>query len=119
MPALWLSQKSLRKAGSVPSCCVTSYWIGVSFFFSSASDGLAYLSMDAPLLLLPDAAMRTSAATMASAAVISFFGMTRPPPASEPVVAVISFAYVDEMPRRCRAVPQNGERDLHPPGASV
>src|SRR6185436_1625547 len=40
MPASWLSQYSLRNGGSVPSFWVTSYCIGVSFFFSSSSDGL-------------------------------------------------------------------------------
>src|SRR5215207_5072073 len=40
MPASWLSQYSLRNAGSVPSCWVTLYWIGESFFCSSESLGL-------------------------------------------------------------------------------
>src|SRR5690349_19557694 len=51
MPGLWLSQYSLRNAGSVPSFCVTSYWMDVSFFLSSASDGLVNCDIDPPLTL--------------------------------------------------------------------
>ena len=39
MPGLWLSQNSLRKAGSVAAFCVTANCIGVSFCFSSAAGG--------------------------------------------------------------------------------
>src|SRR5689334_2202722 len=57
MPASWLFQYSLRNGGSVPSCCVTSYWIGVSFFFSSSSDGFLYCDIDPPLVVSLAAAM--------------------------------------------------------------
>src|SRR5829696_9456780 len=40
MPASSLSRYSLRYGGSVPSCWVTLYWIGESFFWSSESLGL-------------------------------------------------------------------------------
>jgi hypothetical protein len=39
MPASVECAIALENAGSVPECCVTWYWIGVSFFWSSASDG--------------------------------------------------------------------------------
>src|SRR6266571_8792031 len=39
MPGLWLSQYALRKAGSVPHCCVTANCSEDSFFFSSAGSG--------------------------------------------------------------------------------
>src|ERR1039458_7274232 len=47
MPALWLSQNSLRNGGSVEACCVTANCIGVSFCFSSAAAGFWYLSIAA------------------------------------------------------------------------
>src|SRR3954468_6918944 len=43
MPGAWLFQYALLKGGSVPSCCVTRNWSGVSFAlraFSSSSDSL-------------------------------------------------------------------------------
>src|SRR5215510_13710090 len=51
MPSAWLSQYSLRNGGSVPSCWVTSYCIGLSFFFSSASLGFLKF-MDHPFGLV-------------------------------------------------------------------
>src|SRR5438552_1230764 len=45
MPASWLFTYSLRKGGSVPSCCVTLYCIGVSDFFSSSSLGFLNVSI--------------------------------------------------------------------------
>ena len=38
MPAAWLSQYSLRNAGSVASCCVTSYWSELNRDFKRAID---------------------------------------------------------------------------------
>ena len=39
-PAPWLSQNSLWNGGSVPSFCVTSYCIGLSFRRRTSSAGL-------------------------------------------------------------------------------
>src|SRR5207237_5735520 len=43
---------SFETGRSVPSCCVTSYWIGVSLFFSSSSEGFVKFVIFAPLLLV-------------------------------------------------------------------
>src|SRR5689334_5645760 len=45
MPSSWLSQNSFRNGGSVPSCCVTLYCMGVSFFWSSLSLGFLNVSV--------------------------------------------------------------------------
>src|SRR5687767_1794777 len=39
MPCFLLSQYSFWNGGSVPSCWVTLYWMGVSVFLSSSSAG--------------------------------------------------------------------------------
>ena len=35
--------------GTGPACCVTSYWMGVSFLWSSSSEGFVYCDIDPPL----------------------------------------------------------------------
>src|SRR6267378_4046168 len=48
MPGWWLSQYSFRKAGSVPSRCVTWYCCGVRRFLRSSSEGFVYVFMSPP-----------------------------------------------------------------------
>src|SRR5437899_4697798 len=48
MPGFLLSQYSFLKAGSVPSCWVTRYCVGVSRFLSSSSGGFTNVLMVPP-----------------------------------------------------------------------